>query len=252
MKKKILLSFLTLSCLAAGTTLFINGNQKEELNELVSLEELENTSVSNNQNLQSYDVVEAKSTYSIDVNDLTEVVKDADVVFVASVDSINGTDYRHPVEFLDENGEVEEIIYSPYTNYTVTVLNSISGEFDPLQKLSIYKTGGIEQNQQFVEVLEGDELPIVGNSYIFTAYIQDDGSLLVSGVNSTTKVDPTVVESIDFKNISKDSDKEIQEELSEDVGFSDYVEAYSEFPSNSEEVNENIDNIDEGVFVDNN
>lgn len=248
MKKNILLSCLVLSGLIAGSTLLIDTNQ-EEANTVVSIEELQNISTTNNQNLESYDVLEAKGTYSIDVNDLTEVVKDADLVFVGSVDSVNETDYRHPIEFLNENGDVEEIVYSPYTNYTVTVLNSISGEFEPLQKLSIYKTGGIEQNQQFVEVLEGDELPIVGNSYVFTAYIQDDGSLLVSGVNSTTAVDQSVIEKLDLNEITEISSEEVQEALSEDEHVSDYVEAFSDSHPTNAEVTENINNISEDVFV---
>lgn len=252
MKNKLLVSSLLLVSLATGVTLVTDEKQQEVNNEFVSVEDLEKDSTANNQSINSYDVVEMKSTYSIDTADLTEVVKDADLIFVATVDSINETDYRHPVEVRDEQENLEEVIYSPYTNYSVTVLSSISGEFDPSQKLSIYKTGGIEQNQQFVEVLEGDELPEVGNSYVFTAYIQDDGSLLVSGINSNRELDQEVIKNLNLENNNEISNEEIQDELLQDESVNSYSQAYEESPLSSEEVNENIENMQEDVFISSN
>ena len=71
-----------------------------------------------------------------------------------------------------------------HTNYTVNVIENIKGELVTEQSISITKQGGVSENQDAVYVFENDELPVANNTYIFLAYAQEDGSLLISGPNS--------------------------------------------------------------------
>lgn len=49
------------------------------------------------------------------------------------------------------------------------------------KEIVLQKQGGIREDGSAYDVFEDDQLPEVGNIYIFTAYTQDDGSLLVAG-----------------------------------------------------------------------
>lgn len=50
--------------------------------------------------------------------------------------------------------------------------------------IEITKHGGVTQDQKSVFLFDEDCLPEIGKQYIFLAYAQSDGSLLISGPNS--------------------------------------------------------------------
>ena len=53
---------------------------------------------------------------------------------------------------------------------------------------------------------EGDELPVVGNEYIFFAYAQPDGSLLISGPVSNMSVSDNTSDIAPFSDSTEYSD----------------------------------------------
>lgn len=115
-----------------------------------------------------------------DPDDPRETVGVADYVFAGKVVNAEGTEYRHVVPMEDENGNVVETGI-PYTHYTVQVIENLKGTLQTGEPIKLVKSGGIEQDQKSLCLYENDVLPRAGNTYIFRAYTQEDGSLLVSG-----------------------------------------------------------------------
>ena len=95
----------------------------------------------------------------------------------------NRTEYRNVITTEDEKGNPKEV-GSPYTNYTIQVLENIKGELITDKPIPIVKQGGISEKQDAIYLFENDSLPSENSIYIFLAYAQEDGSLLISGPNS--------------------------------------------------------------------
>ncbi|NCC86467.1 MAG: hypothetical protein EOM05_01180 [Clostridia bacterium] len=152
-------------------------------------------------------------SYIIDVYDINAVIGDADYAFIGKVDKIIGTEYKFPVK--TEKGTVS----APYTNYSVTVLENIKGELTKNTPITVQKSGGLSEDGKTYCVFEDDFLLNEGKTYVFFAYAQPDGSLLVSGANSNilianvnektdiTKTDEYKKVSNSFKN-QKESKRE--------------------------------------------
>lgn len=138
-----------------------------------------------------------RATYAIDYSNLNEVVGDADYVFVGTVKKEETTVYKNVVSIENENGKIMEES-SPYTNYKIDVLENIKGNLATEGEISIQKSGGISKDKTKYIVFEGDELPKVGKNYIFFAYAQPDGSLLLSG--KVSNIDLKVDENADYEN----------------------------------------------------
>lgn len=153
-----------------------------------------------------------RGTFSIDYRDLNAVVGDADYVFVGTIVSKDGTVYKDAVTVENSDGKIREVS-SPYTNYTVDVVENIKGNLITDTAIPIQKSGGFSQDGSQCFIYEGDELPIVGNTYIFFAYAQPDGSLLVSGPVSNIST------SIDTNDIMSVSDTPIE--------YSEVIETYN-------------------------
>lgn len=129
-----------------------------------------------------------QGTFVINVDDQRELAAFADYVFVGEVLKNEGYEYRNPVAMEDGNGN-EIMRGSPYTNYTVKVLENIKGNLIMDKGIPIVKEGGLSEDGSCYEMFEDDELPVEKEIYIFYAYAQKDGSLLLSGPNSNIKID---------------------------------------------------------------
>ncbi|MDD2212992.1 MAG: hypothetical protein PHR21_00375 [Oscillospiraceae bacterium] len=120
------------------------------------------------------------TSYSINVTDPRALMGDADYCIVARVDKLLDTDYRWPS---DLEGKT---VTSPYTQYEVTIVQSIKGELPEGTALDLYKAGGIAEDGSRYYLYEDDYLPAVGSTAVFFLYAQAaDGSLLASGQGST-------------------------------------------------------------------
>lgn len=137
-----------------------------------------------------------QGSFVINVDDQRELAAFADYVFVGEVLKNEGYEYRHPVAMEDGNGN-EIMRGSPYTNYTVQVLENIKGNLIMDKGIPIVKEGGLSEDGSCYEMFEDDELPVEKGIYIFYAYAQKDGSLLLSGPNSNIKIDAPANDSCD-------------------------------------------------------
>ena len=126
--------------------------------------------------------------FAINYNDLNQVVGSADYVFVGTVESDEGTVYKNYVTMETENGGTKEV-GTPYSNYMVTVIENIKGNLITEKPVPVQKSGGLSEDGTTIYLYEGDELPMVGATYIFFAYAQQDGSLLISGPVSNIDLD---------------------------------------------------------------
>lgn len=113
---------------------------------------------------------------------------DADYVFVGTVVSEEGNVYKDAIT-VETNVGNTKVISSPYTNYMVNVKENIKGNLITDEAIPIQKSGGLSEDGTQYFIYEGDELPVVGNTYIFFAYTQPDGSLLISGPISNMSMD---------------------------------------------------------------
>lgn len=145
----------------------------------------ENNSVSKS----NLPVTNLSGSFSIDVHDINQIVGDADYVFVAKVNEEIETLYKDKVSIETDKGTKE--IGDPYTKYSITVINNIKGNLKKSTSIEILKAGGIAEDKQSIVLYEEDELLQVGKYHIIAAYAQPDGSLLVSGPNSSLVLSET-------------------------------------------------------------
>ena len=128
------------------------------------------------------DIERIHASYKFDTNNVANIVSDADYSFVATVDKVLGTVYKNPVKLNDK------WIKMPYTKYRLKVVRNIKGKLREGGYIEILKSGGKRQNSSKYMVFDNDNLAQKGGIYIFSTYVQKDGSLLASGANSTIKV----------------------------------------------------------------
>ena len=129
--------------------------------------------------------IQAQFVY--DPDSIQESVGMADYVFAGLVAGCNGTHYEDIVIMEDEDGFFKKV-GSPYTNYTVEVFGNIKGSLSTDTPIQIVKADGVAYDGESVSIYENDSLPKVGQAYIFLAYAQPDGSLLVTGPNSNIHI----------------------------------------------------------------
>lgn len=109
-----------------------------------------------------------------DVDDLREAVGVADYVFVGTVMESKET---YHVMVTEEFG-------IPFTNFSVQVAENIKGSLITECPIEVTKEGGVSLDKSCIIVFEDDEMPNIGGTYIFRAFAQSDGSLLISGPKS--------------------------------------------------------------------
>lgn len=143
-----------------------------------------------------------QGSYAIDVDNPAEVVGSSDYTFVGYVDELIDTEYMFPGFIETETGDKKTS--SPFTNYSITVLENIKGELPVGKSIPIQKDGGLAEDQSCYIIYERDSLPEVGKTYIFVIYTQRDGTLSISGPNSNilldTQIDIKNRSSVDFTN----------------------------------------------------
>lgn len=147
------------------------------------------------------------SDSSIDLNNPYEVVGAKEYVFVGYVKEIH--DY-----FTEKDSrEFPETIYyynSPFTECVVTVVKSIKGNLNEGEDFSFYKTGGITEDRQYIQLYEQDIMPEANKYYIFSGLAHQDGTMTGGGTNGTIELE----EGIEKSN------------LAESKVYQKYVDAY--------------------------
>ena len=88
----------------------------------------------------------------------------------------------------------------------MNVTKNIKGNLVTDTAIPIQKSGGLSEDGSQYFVYEDDELPVVGNEYIFFAYAQPDGSLLISGPVSNMSVSDNTSDIAPFSDSTEYSD----------------------------------------------
>jgi hypothetical protein len=143
--------------------------------------------VGTGEHLNNLPIERMAGTFIVDVDNPKELVGDAYFVFVAKVISQDGYVSKHVNLQETEPGEVEDSGL-PYTNYSVNVIENMKGKLVLNTTIPLQKFGGLNEAGDAYVLFENDELPVVGETYIFVAYAENDGSIIVSGPNSNQKV----------------------------------------------------------------
>ncbi len=133
-----------------------------------------------------YPAIPSEALFLYNTGDLRECVGAADYVFVAKVVSLDETVYER--ERFNEDG-TSRMDGIPYTHFTVILSQNIKGSLIIGEPIPIVKHGGLNQKKSAVWYFEGDSMPYVGKTYVFSAIGQKDGSLLISGPRTNILVE---------------------------------------------------------------
>ncbi len=138
-------------------------------------------------NLDKLPVSTMRPSYVVDVKDNKAVVGKADYVFAGHVVSVDKIEYRNSL-FVDNFIGLPKFTGTPYMQYTVQVTENIKGELITDETIIVYKQGGIAFDRHAFLAFENDFYPKEDEDYIFIAFTQNDGSLLVAGENSSVPI----------------------------------------------------------------
>ena len=138
--------------------------------------------------VQALPRISLEASFAYNVDDLREAVGNCDYVFTGKVISYDGVEYRNQVMV---GGKT---VGSPHTNYTIQVTENIQGKLITGEPIHIVKEGGVTQEGKEVYLFEKDELPETGKEYVFLGYAQPDGTIIISGPESSVSVGDDVLE----------------------------------------------------------
>ena len=117
--------------------------------------------------------------WAYDISDKRKVVGFHDYVFVGEVEKVVGTGYSD-VDFSDGL----KMFSQPYTQYEVRVIENLKGELKTDRDIPLTKHDGAYLFGKRVSMMEGDNLPDVGECYIFICSADEDGELNIGSFSS--------------------------------------------------------------------
>ena len=86
------------------------------------------------------------------------------------------------IQYVKTDNQIKADI--PFTTYSVRVIENLKGALKTDQDIEIKKLGGLKQNSDIFEYVDGDILPKVGETYLFAAYV-GNVELLCCGPGTT-------------------------------------------------------------------
>jgi|AGTN01.1.fsa_nt_gi hypothetical protein len=155
-------------------------------------------------------IIRMEGDFAIDMSDKNQVVGSSDYVFVGYVNKLETTIYKYDSQ-------------SPYTIFNVRILKNIKGNLKLNIDIPIQKDGGIAKDKKSIDLYENDVLPEQNKTYVFIAYAQSDGSLLLSGPASNIILEESVIKSV--KNNMTDFEI-VNEKLENSAVIDEYTEAF--------------------------
>ena len=147
------------------------------------------------------------ASYAIDIENPKEVVGFGDYVFVAKINEEIETEYRDVVEFKGKT------IATPYTVYSVTVIDNLKGKIKRNTPIEFEKFGGINMDNKSISLLDGDELLEEGKYYILVASAESNGKLTQISPTSAIKLDGESKDEIIFSEEYKAFKEFCKEEI---------------------------------------
>lgn len=123
-------------------------------------------SISDAQEIPKADV---KAQYVDDydnMNSLKNHIDMSDHVFVGKVKAYKGTNYVDEYTFTDSNKNKKKVA-NIFTEFEVSVLKDFKNELNRGDVVTVEKLGGIDENNNYVHILENDEMLKEGKEYLF-------------------------------------------------------------------------------------
>lgn len=114
-----------------------------------------------------------------DIGDENKVVGFHDYVFVGEVKKVVGTGYTQ-IDFSDGL----RMFSQPYTQYEVRVKENLKGELKTDEDIPLRKHDGVYLFSKRVSMMEDDNLPDVGECYIFICSADEEGELNIGSFSS--------------------------------------------------------------------
>lgn len=149
------------------------------------------------------DISRVHATYRFDVKKVENVVSDADYTFVAKVDKVLGTVYKFPVCLEDKT------VSMPYTKIRLKVVKNVKGKLKEGRYIEVLKAGGKEKKGSKYIVYDNDVVCTKGGTYLFSTYVQKDGSLLATGANSTIKTNKNYKDNVSYSKACSSKSKKL-------------------------------------------
>lgn len=126
-----------------------------------------------------YKINTIQGSYAFDHDDYVYYLREVDYAFVGKIEENLGTEY------IEEETMEEKETGTPYTKYQVSVSKIIKGDIEGGETLYVKKMGGLSKDKKEYYLCEEDNIPKEEEYYVFMAYAQKNGELLVAGKNST-------------------------------------------------------------------
>jgi hypothetical protein len=157
-----------------------------------------------------------KSGYSM-VTSKDKIVKSVEVIekgdevnialldgeIVAKVDKVLGTVYKFPVCLEDKT------VSMPYTKIRLKVVKNVKGKLKEGKYIEVLKAGGKEKKGSKYIVYDNDVVCKKGGTYLFSTYVQKDGSLLATGANSTIKTNKNYKDNVSYSKACSSKSKKL-------------------------------------------
>lgn len=120
---------------------------------------------------------------SFNKEDLESIYGFSDYVTVVKINKEEAIHYENVT-----NMGAGEKFGIPYTDYSITVKENLKGSLPDDAPIIVTKAGGLSKDKKTYYVDEGDILLEEGECYIMAFCVQEDGSLLASGVGSAKSI----------------------------------------------------------------
>lgn len=125
----------------------------------------------------------SSASYAYDTTTPEKAMGVADYAFIGKVTGVLRTEYRFPTTVYSEEGE--KVLYTPYTVYSVEIIENIKGELVKTNNIEIVQHGGITSDGEKIELMEGMKLLNAGEYYILLPYTASDGRM---GISCSTSI----------------------------------------------------------------
>jgi hypothetical protein len=124
-------------------------------------------------------------SYLIDIHDPKALSGFADFVFVGRVEKQTEVVYEDVFERETEKGFVTT--GTPYTGFSVTVLDNLKQELRLDEPVIVWQRGGLSMDGKYFSISEDDIMPETGAVYVFFASASLEGTLTINGAKELAR-----------------------------------------------------------------
>lgn len=130
--------------------------------------------------IQGLPINYAHAIYAYDTSTPEKTAQNSKYIFIAKINEVVRTEYLNPIEIEDENDGTKEIIYDPFTVYSINVIKNIKGELDTSKSIELMQYGGLNYDGKSYVFCDGGSLLNIGEYYLILTGAMNDGNLEVS------------------------------------------------------------------------